>query len=356
MFKNNSINFMGDLIVGDQPVIYGFGFDSTWHKKEYEGVFDGVSDALVSVKYNVANFEAIIRKRDNDNMSVSEWSMCCGENICNELKRANINIVSVANNHTMDYGRSWFDYTVKILTDNGIEVVGLKDKPYIKIDIDGKKIAIIAASYLRINNREEIGYFYQPSEEDWRRVIKECSDCQIKIAYLHWGSEFIVMPTESQKTIAEGLINLGINVIVGHHPHILQSKGQMGDVPVIYSLGNFVSDYWQKRLRKTEIVNFDMERGFTSLPCKINDKGCPELVANAIPIELVYNENNEKESVFINRMRMRLEYLIKILFNFYKIKEKRKFLKWIYRRVVYVLRYSFEEIKNPNIIYEKYKN
>ena len=354
MCKNESVNFMGDLVLGDQPVIYGFGFDSVWGPKKYSGIFDGVCECTVSTKYNVANFEAVIKKREN-HMSVSEWSMCCDESISVELKKANINIVSVANNHTMDYGIKWFDYTVKCLTDNGINVIGIKDKPYTKIQLDEKKVAIVSASYIKVKANKDIGYFYNPTQEEWERVFAECDDCDMKIVYIHWGNEFIKTPTETQKSIATMLITLGVDVIIGHHPHILQHNQLVLGNPVVYSLGNFISDYWQKRLRKTSIINFCTSKQLVQYDCIIDKFGCPQLLDNNSK-ELDYSKKTERESVFLNRTRMRIEYLVKILCNFYRIKEKRKFAKWIYKRFIYIIKYFFSEIKNPDIVYEHYEN
>ncbi len=354
MNKTETINFMGDMLFGDQPVMYGFGFDSIWGNKKYSDIFVGVIDSTLSTKYNVANFEAVIRKR-HEHMSVSDWSMCCDENIVGELKKANINIVSIANNHTMDYGREWFDYTVKCLSDAGIGIVGLKDTPYIKLEIYDKKVAIVSASYLNVKAKKDIGYFYNPSYENWEQVLRECDDCDIKVAYLHWGNEFIKSPNKNQLDVANMLMELGVDLIVGHHPHILQQNQIILGKPVVFSLGNFVSDYWQKRLRKTAIVNLDSSKKITQLDCKIDKLGCPRL-SNNIYHELCFYDKTVKDSIFINRNRMRIEYFFKILFNFYRIKEKRKFIKWLYRRFIYIIKFFFSEIKNPNVIYEHYES
>lgn len=354
MNKKESINFMGDLIFGDQPIIYGFGFDSIWGPKNYAGIFSGISSCTLSAKYNVANFESVIKKREN-RMSVSEWSMCCDKSICYELNKANINIVSIANNHTMDYGREWFDYTVKQLTDSGIQVIGLKNRPYTKIQMGDKKIAIISASYIKVKSHTDVGYFYTPTQEEWKKFLNECDDCNIKIVYIHWGNEFIVTPTESQKDIANMLINLGVNLIIGHHPHILQLNQTINGVPIIYSLGNFVSDYWQKRLRKTAIINFQNTNQLVQHNCILDKEGCPQLT-NDVNVPLYFSPKSKNKSVFLNRSRMRIEYLTKILCNFHRIKEKRKFIKWLFKRFTYILKYFFSEIKNPDIIYEHYDN
>ena len=90
------------------------------------------------------------------------------------------------------------------------------------------------------------------------------------------------------------------------------------------------------------------------MPCVINVKGTPCINGDIskVEFELEYRNNN---NIFISRMRMRVEYLIKIIANFYRIKEKKAFIKWLIRRIKYVLFNCVSEIKNPDIIYEKYE-
>ena len=352
---NSAIQFVGDLILGDQPVLYGFGFNSIWGKHQYQGIFEGVKGTLHKAEYNVANFEAIIKNESNPHKSVSEWSMCCEEYVCRVLAQNKINIVSVANNHTMDYGREWFDYTVYTLQENGIAVIGLKECPYIKIKFNNKKIAIIACSYLKIHNKKDIGYLSNPTQSDWATLVEECSDCDIKIAYVHWGSEFIAKPSEKQYKLAKEIVNTGIDVIIGHHPHILQTKELVDGKLVVFSMGNFMSDYWQKRLRKTEILSLCDDGKIRAIDCTINNNGVPKITGNSFK-DIVLERGDGKYSVALNRFRMRIEYFCKIVANFYKIKEKKKFIIWLLKRVKYVVFFSWRELNNPEIIYEYYEN
>ena len=68
------------------------------------------------------------------------------------------------------------------------------------------------------------------------------------IVSMHWGVENTNTPTESQKQIAEYLSSLGVNIIIGHHPHVVQPVQYVGDTLVIYSLGNFISNQLSIRL------------------------------------------------------------------------------------------------------------
>ena len=68
------------------------------------------------------------------------------------------------------------------------------------------------------------------------------------IVSMHWGVEDTNVPTESQKQIAEYLSSLGVNLVIGHHPHVVQPVEYVGDTLVLYSLGNFISNQLSIRL------------------------------------------------------------------------------------------------------------
>lgn len=350
----SKINFVGDLILGDQPVLFGFGFDSIWNGKGYKGILSDVESILTVADFNVANFEAVIRKRPEIE-TVSSWSMCCDDRVCKELANAGINIVSIANNHSFDYGEKDFENTISSLEKNGIQVIGKKESPGVVLECDGKRIGLIAVSYLKTSYKD-VKYFFNPERNEWIDALNKLGRVDKYIAYVHWGNEFIVNPTEMQIKIMNDLLSIGIDDIIGHHSHVLQTKYQTAkENHIFFSIGNFLSDYWQKRIRKTEIVQYDVQNDkYYLMPCVINVKGTPCINGDIskVEFELEYRNNN---NIFISRMRMRVEYLIKIIANFYRIKEKKAFIKWLIRRIKYVLFNCVSEIKNPDIIYEKYE-
>lgn len=348
------INFMGDLIIGDQPVIFGIGLDSRWSKNGYSKILRHVERPLKEADFNVINFECTIKSRP-ERENIINWSMCCDERICDELVKAGINVVSVANNHSFDYGKEGFENTVDAFKKCGIQVIGKKEAPGIVLKIGGKKIGLIAASYLKTRS-DDVEYFFKPSREEWKNAIEQLGEIDKCIAYIHWGNEFIVNPAKTQIDIMNELILLGIDDIVGHHSHILQSNyiAENGNC-IFFSLGNFVSDYWQSRLRKSVIVQYNVkENEYYSMSCDINEEGIPIERKNFRKVEFKRNYD-VADNVFANRIRIRVEYLIKILCNFYKIKGKRYFLLWLIKRIKYVVFNMFAEIKNPDIIYEKYE-
>lgn len=347
------IGFVGDLILGDQPVIFGCGVDSYWSVKKYQGLFDGAKNILKNFDITVANFEAIIKKRTKDT-NINNWSMCCDENVCRVIKDSGIDVVSVANNHTFDYGTDAYEYTLSCLEKSGISIIGKKDKPWVILKDDDLSIGLVGVSYLRVKAKENVPYFFSPSDDEWERVLSNIKECDKKIVYVHWGNEFIPYGTEKQKEIADKLSSFGFDIIVGHHPHIIENEEMIKNTACFYSLGNFVSDYWQKRLRKTYVLEYNVsENKFFKHYGVIDKKGAP-VIGDKIE-EVIFDKTlSGSYSVFLSRTRVRFEYLFKMILSFHKIRAKKAYLSWIFGRFKYILKYGKNEIKNPDIVYEKY--
>ena len=77
---------------------------------------------------------------------------------------------------------------------------------------------------------------------------------------MHWGVEYVHEPVASQKEIASYLSSLGVDVIIGHHPHVIEPIEYIGDTLVIYSLGNFISAQEGTMKRVGMIAAFDIEK------------------------------------------------------------------------------------------------
>ncbi|MCP4265673.1 MAG: CapA family protein [Candidatus Brocadiaceae bacterium] len=354
------LSFIGDLMFGDQPVKFGYGFDSAHCVNGYNDSFRGIEHQLKNTDYVIGNFESIIKQRPKI-CSIQTWSMCCDERVVNVLKNNNISILSLANNHTMDYGVRWYNHTKKILTDNGIKIIGDKEKPYEIIDSDENgKIGIVGASYLKVFN-SNIQYILNPEIEFWENTVQKLKENNVNtiIAFIHWGNEFVKLPNSKQFEISKHLDKLGISIIVGHHPHIVQPPCKIGNTNVYYSIGNIVSDYWQKRFRETIIFEVEVSNEalkFQQHLCLININGCPEYKKSE---DLNFNPSNnliaDNKLISKARYKVRLEYIQNIISNFHKIKGKGFVVKWLFKRLLYILFNFRQELKRPETVYEKYK-
>ena len=81
-------------------------------------------------------------------------------------------------------------------------------------------------------------------------IEKVKDQVDVILVSMHWGVEDTNTPTESQRQIADYLSSLGVNMIIGHHPHVVQPVEYVNDTLVIYSLGNFISNQLSLRLNK----------------------------------------------------------------------------------------------------------
>ena len=358
--NGNNICFTGDLIFGDQPATFGYGANSTWEGRSYRGLFKYTGKILKSAGVTVANFECTISDDiPPANRDLNNYMMCCKSTVCRELYDNNIRIVSVANNHTFDYGPEGYAYTVDCLTKNGISVIGDRKKPYMIVGSSGEggSVAIIGCSYLKVKHYADAPYLLNPTADEWKAILNEIKGkADHIIAYVHWGNEFVKNPTKSQTDIADELIALGIDDIIGCHSHILQAKQSSDGHTVYYSLGNFVSDYWQRRLRYSVILKFDPVSGnFREIPCYIDSHFRPHMLNTAQDLIPEACGRTDNLQIFLNRNRMRMEYLVKMAANFGKVKGKAKLFKWVLERIGYFAKNMIQEIRDPNVVYQKFE-
>ncbi|ETP72367.1 Bacterial capsule synthesis protein [Lachnospiraceae bacterium JC7] len=162
-----------------------------------------------------------------------------------------IDLVTLANNHTLDYGTEALLDTVSTLDDAGIRHVGagsdLKSaSESVTVSIKGKKIAFIGAS--RVIPEAEwaasdsnAGVFAAYDDTALLEKIKTAKEqADFVVVYVHWGEERKEYPNEVQKTLAHDIVDAGADLVIGAHPHVLQGIEYYRDVPIAYSLGNFV--------------------------------------------------------------------------------------------------------------------
>lgn len=164
---------------------------------------------------------------------------------------AGFNVVSLANNHTLDRGERAILYstqnywpTKEVMVAGSYDSFENRNKVQVR-EMNGIKYTLL--SYTTNTNGIRI-----PSGKDY--LVNKYSEEQVKkdiemvrpytdviMVAMHWGEEYTATPVNSQKQIAQYLASLGVNVIIGTHPHVIEPIEFIGDTLVIYSLGNFIS-------------------------------------------------------------------------------------------------------------------
>lgn len=166
------------------------------------------------------------------------------------LKWAGFDVLNLSNNHILDYGAFGVSVTQKALTDLSIEYFG-----YGKDINNAKKMKVLSVNSLRIGF---IGYtdlvidspFYADIKQNGiakfdislikEEIKKKKKLVDIIVVNLHWGIEYFHLPTPQQITWAKELIDFGADIIIGHHPHIIQGIEKYKHGIIAYSLGNFI--------------------------------------------------------------------------------------------------------------------
>ena len=167
---------------------------------------------------------------------------------------AGFNVVSMANNHTLDRGESavnnscayWQDKEKTLNIYTAGSYCSLEDRDNVKIyEKNGIKYAML--SYTTVTNginppkgKEYFTNIY--SDEKAKNDIEKYRDkVDLLMVAMHWGEEYTHKPINSQVRIANYLASLGVDIIIGAHPHVVEPIEKIGNTLVIYSLGNFVS-------------------------------------------------------------------------------------------------------------------
>ncbi len=220
--------------------------------------FLNVADALRSADLAFANLEGPISSRGKD--QGSEYSFRADPGVIEGLKFAGFDVLSLANNHIWDWGSEALEDTVNILKENGIQPTGAgknfdeANAPAIFV-IGNTRLAMFAYTTLYPRSLEAtaeipgISAFQLEKVADEIKRIKGSKTADIVIVSLHWGEEYVAHASEEQKDIAHVLVDAGADLVIGHHPHVVQEveryksrlpAGRQGWIA--YSLGNFVFD------------------------------------------------------------------------------------------------------------------
>ena len=172
------------------------------------------------------------------------------------LKTAGFTHLSLANNHAFDYGLAGYNNALSSFSDRDLIAFGhpslISSTSVTNLNAEGYKISILAIHTL----------YGDPLTTELETTLSSMRDnSDLQVVYIHWGNEYENKPSQRQRLLAEKLIKLGADLIVGHHPHIIQSVEVIDSVPVFYSLGNLVFDqYFSPEVQHGLVLALDLER------------------------------------------------------------------------------------------------
>lgn len=193
---------------------------------------DGWFDAF---DYAVANLEGPVT--DMRRSPVKSIDFLFDPSVIPVLKEQGIDAVSQANNHALDQGTVGYNDSVRRLREAGLLVFGHQvDDGLVALattTIRGQRIAFLGFNTTdNAMNREQAA----------SAIARAGEEADTLIAYVHWGTEYRSHPDESSVRTARWLIDQGVDVVIGGHPHWVQGFSTYKDKPIAWSLGNFIFD------------------------------------------------------------------------------------------------------------------
>lgn len=242
---NASVVFVGDIMLDGGP---GHAIASG------RDPFAACAALLMDADFTIGNLECVLGKGGKRVLKPYSFRAAAGSP---PLINRYFSAVSVANNHSLDFGPEGLVEMLAILDREGIPHVGggatreEAHRPLFltkKGEPDGIRIALLAANGFRADayapTESTAGVAPLHEAEILADIAAARRQADVVVPFVHWGPELVAQPRDADMTLARKMIDAGASAVIGSHPHVTQTVDLHRGAPIIYSLGNFVFDYF----------------------------------------------------------------------------------------------------------------
>ena len=221
------LTFVGDCTFGSNPTNYfaGYGFIKTVGE-DYRYPFRNIIDYFEQDEFTMINLEGPLT--DKGNPMQKKHAFHGPTSYVNIITENSIEAVTLANNHSMDYGQVGYDSTVETLKSAEVPFVE-RDSSVVVTTKNGLTIGIYGAVYYLLDVEDMVAEITELKEKG----------CDLIIFAPHWGTEGTYRPTNQQIEVGHAAIDAGADIVYGSHPHVLQPIEEYNGGIIYYSLGNF---------------------------------------------------------------------------------------------------------------------
>ena len=215
--------------------------------------FGPIASVLESADFTAVNLETPVTSRGQPQPKAYHFATTPGAFAA--LRDAGVDLVTIANNHILDYGQIGLADTLAAAKAAHFPYVGAGVNaaaawaPYVTT-INGTKIAIVGVSQVAELASSWVATAYRPGEANAINLGQTLAAvraakrlARIVIAFMHWGTEGMACPDQNQLSLAPKLAAAGASIIIGAHAHVLQGSGWLGHTFVAYGMGNFL--WWE---------------------------------------------------------------------------------------------------------------
>ncbi|MGM0439093.1 MAG: CapA family protein [Patescibacteria group bacterium] len=232
--------FVGDVML-DRGVLYQADI-----KNDPALPFRKIKDRLNQADILFGNLESMIS--DQGHNQGSAYSFRAPPKMMEGLVLADFDILSIANNHSFDWTINALLDTKDRLEKENIKALGAGKNPYSPVIIKEDETSFAFIGHTAVGapgwaaTETSPGVAWYESEKLKAAIEKAKEKSDIIIFSIHFGTEYETTPNENQKQIAREAIDMGADLVIGHHPHVTQPTEEYKDGLIAYSLGNFVFD------------------------------------------------------------------------------------------------------------------
>ncbi len=267
----------GDLLMHEPIITNAKLSDGTYN---FDNIFTYLSDYANGVDYAIANLETTLRGVEDGYKYSGYPQFNCPDSIVDAAKTAGFDMLLTANNHSYDTRLKGMTRTLDVIDEKGLDRLGIvkneTEKKYIVKDINGIKIGMICYTYETDNDPDDVALNGIPLNEDAEKLVNTFSYGELDafyeriegqfadmkadgaeglVLFIHWGDEYQTKQNKNQEKIAQKMCDLGVDVIVGGHSHVVQPIDLLTSetdpehkTVCLYSMGNAVSNQRRERM------------------------------------------------------------------------------------------------------------
>ncbi len=254
------LGFVGDIMLDREveDVVLSIG------KGDFKFVFDRAKQKLNNLDLLSGNLEGPISDKGRDLGSLYSFRMNPDATL--GLVYAGFDVLSIANNHTGDWGEEAIGDSIYRLKSFGIETVGAgfsQEEAYQPaiVEVGGLKIAFLSfTESTGIYRGSNVALATEAKVKKNIASLKETYPTDFIVVYFHFGDEYQKESNDKQKQLAHAAVDAGAHLVVGSHPHVTQGMEKYKTGFIFYSLGNFVFDqYFSNETMRGELLQVFVE-------------------------------------------------------------------------------------------------
>ena len=241
---------------------------------DFSYIFEYVKSYVSDADYAVVNLETTLSGTSGGKEYTGYPKFNAPDAVASGAASGGFDMMLTGNNHCYDYGTSGMLRTLEVVRSAGMETLGtnaaVEESKYVVKSLNGIKVGMISYTYGEINSDRNspavngiqtdskaaglinvfdygsLDMFYAEMENHISAM--HAAGAEAIVLYIHWGDEYSVKPTNTQKAIAQRMCDLGVDIIAGSHPHVVQpmdlltSADGTHQTVCLYSLGNYLSN------------------------------------------------------------------------------------------------------------------